>query len=44
MLQKEKVFVLMWMESFFTVNHALDWPFFSDADGTFSHWIVPLKI
>ena len=42
-LQKEKVLVLMWTESFFTVYQALDWEIFSDAEGTFSQLSVPVK-
>ena len=42
-LQKEKLLVLMWTESFFTVYQALDWEFFSDAEGTFSHLSGPVK-
>lgn len=41
--QKEKVLVLMWTESFFTVYQALDWEFFSDAEGTFSHLSGPVR-
>ena len=44
MLQNEKVLVLMYMESFFTVNQDLDWQFFSDAEGTFSQLIPSLNI
>ena len=32
----------MWTESFFTVYQALDWEFFSDAEGTFSHLSGPV--
>ena len=38
----ENFLVLMWIEFFFTVNHALDWQFFSDAEGIFSHCGGPL--
>lgn len=33
----------MWTESFFTVYQALDWEFFSDAEGTFSHLNGPVR-
>ena len=33
----------MWTESFFTVYQALDWEFFSDAEGTFSQLSGPVK-
>ena len=33
----------MWTESLFTVYQALDWEFFSDAGGTFSHLSGPVK-
>lgn len=42
-LQKEKVLVLMWTESLFTVYQALDWECFSDAEETFSHLSGPVR-
>ena len=42
-LQKEKVLVLMWTESLFTVYQALHWELFSDAEGTFSHLSGPVR-
>ena len=40
--QKQNVMVLIWMESSFAVNHALDISFFFDSLGIFSHLMGPL--